>query len=180
MTTVVAGANSRAIGWGIAVLAGIAAMIVFAIIEMTFSWAMRGTSPWTPLGIFGTATLQAIVPSAAVGGGSRTAAVGAALLVAIGALSGVIVAIIVNRVGTATAAIIGAVFGIAMYAVDMYGVARIFPSLVGLRDWMSALAYVIQGALTAGLYKAMTRDVVEAVAEGTGHDLRDLRNVRLV
>jgi hypothetical protein len=67
-----------------------------------------------------------------------------------------------------------------MYAIDMYGVARIFPSLVGLRDWMSALAYVIQGALTAGLYKVMTRDVDEAIPEGTGHDLRDLRNVRLV
>jgi hypothetical protein len=180
MATLVAGANSRTIGWGIAILAGIVAMIVFAIIEMAFSWAMRGTPPWTPLAIFGTVTLHAIVPSAAVGGGPRTAAAGAALLVALGALSGVILAILVHRVGTATAAIVGVVFGIAMYAVDMYGVARIFPSLVGLRDWMSALAYVIQGALTAGLYKVMTRDVDEAIPEGTGHDLRDLRNVRLV
>jgi hypothetical protein len=180
MTTLVAGANSRTIGWGIAILAGIVAMIVFAIIEMAFSWAMRGTPPWTPLAIFGTVTLHAIVPSAAVGGGPRTAAAGAALLVALGALSGVILAILVHRVGTATAAIVGVVFGIAMYAIDMYGVARIFPSLVGLRDWMSALAYVIQGALTAGLYKVMTRDVDEAIPEGTGHDLRDLRNVRLV
>ena len=44
---------------------------------------------------------------------------------------------------------------------------------------MSALAYAIQGALTAGLYKVMTHDDVEPVREG-GHDLRDLRDVRLV
>jgi len=180
MTTLVAGANSRTIGWGTAILAGIVAMIVFAVIEMAFSWAMRGTSPGTPLVIFGTVTLHAVLPSAPVGGGPRTAAAGAALLLALGALSGIIVAVLVNRVGTATAAIVGVVFGIAIYAVDMYGVARIFPSLVGLLDWMSALAYVIQGALTAGLYKVMTRDVVGVTPESTGHDLRDLRHVRLV
>ncbi len=81
-----------------------------------------------------------------------------------------------NRVGTATAAIVGVVFGIAMYAVDMYGVARIFPSLAGLRDWMSALAYVIQGALTAALYKVMTRDVDDG--DAGGHRARPARSAQ--
>jgi hypothetical protein len=179
-STFVARDNSRTIDWGMAILAGVIAMVVFAVIEMAFSWAMRGTAPWRPLVIFGTATLNALAPSMPVGGGPRTAAVGALLLLALGALSGVILAYIVARIGVVAAAISGAVFGLAMYAIDLYGIARVLPSLADLRDWMSALAYVIQGALTAGLYKVMTRDDVEPIRVEGVHDLRDLRDVRLV
>lgn len=178
--TFVARANSQTIDWGIAILAGVVAMVVFAVIEMAFSWAMRGASPWQPLVVFGTVTLHALMPSAHVGGGIRTMLVGAALLLALGALSGVILAYIVDRIGVAGAAIAGAIFGLAMYAVDLYGVARLLPALLDLRDWMSALAYVLQGALTAALYKVLARKEAAPVANDTTHDLRDLRDVRLV
>jgi hypothetical protein len=178
--TFVARANSQSIDWGMAILAGIVAMVVFTVIEMAFSWAMRGASPWQPLVVFGTVSLHAAMPSAHVGGGIRTMLVGAALLVALGALSGVILAYIVDRIGVLAAAIAGAVFGLAMYAVDLYGIARFFPALLDLRDWMSALAYVIQGALTAALYKVMMREEVPAADIDDERDLRRLRNVPLV
>jgi hypothetical protein len=178
--TFVAGANSRAIGWGRALIAGIVAMIVFIVIEMAFSWAMRGASPGQPLAVFGTVTLHVLMSPAAAGDGIRTMLVGAALLLALGALSGVVLAYIVDRIGVTGAAVAGAIFGLAMYVADLYGGARLFPVLLDLRDWMSALAYVIQGALTAALYKVMTREDVQATNEDDGHDLRDLRDVRLV
>jgi hypothetical protein len=178
--TFVAPANSRSIDWRMAILAGVVAMVVFAMIEMAFSWAMRGDSPWQPLVVFGTVALHAAMPSAHVGGGIRTMLVGAALLLALGALSGVILAYIVDRIGVLAAAIAGAIFGLAMYAVDLYGVARLFPVLLDLRDWMSALAYVIQGALTAALYKVMMREEVPAADIDDERDLRRLRNVPLV
>jgi len=78
------------------------------------------------------------------------------------------------------AAVVGAVFGLVMYAVDMYGIARALPILVDLRDWMSALAYVIQGALTAALFTVMTREEPLPASAENAHDLRDLRDVRLV
>jgi hypothetical protein len=64
--------------------------------------------------------------------------------------------------------------------VDLYGIARLFPALLDLRDWMSALAYVIQGALTAALYKVMMREEVPAADIDDERDLRRLRNVPLV
>lgn len=179
-STFVVRGNTRTIGWGMAILAGVIAMFVFAIIEMAFSWAIRGTSPWQPLVIFGTVTQNALAPSTPVGGGARTSAVGAALLLALGALSGVILAYLVDRLGVLAAAVTGAVFGLAMYAIDLYGFARVFASLVDLRDWMSGLAYVIQGALTAGLYKVMTREDLEPVRPEGVRDLRDRHDVRLV
>jgi hypothetical protein len=51
--------------------------------------------------------------------------VGAALLLVLGALSGIVLAYIVDRIGVASAAIAGAIFGLAMYVVDLYGVARL-------------------------------------------------------
>lgn len=179
-STFVASTNTRTIDWGMAMLAGVIAMIVFAVIEMAFSWAMRSASPLQPLVVFGTVTLHALMPSPSVGGGIRTAIVGAASLIALGALSGLILAYVVDRASMLTAAIAGAVFGLAMYAVDLYGIARFFPALLDLRDWMSALAYVIQGALTAALYKVMTRDDALPASTEDVHDLRDLRDVRLV
>ena len=179
-STFIARDNTRTVDWGMAILAGIIAMVVFAVIEIAFSWAVRAASPWSPLVVFGTVTLHALMPSASVGGGVRTAIVGAACLLALGALSGVILAWLVDRLGMLGAAIVGAVFGLAMYAVDMYGVARAFPALVELRDWMSGLAYVIQGALTAALYKVMTREEALPASAADGHDLRDLHDVRLV
>ena len=168
------------IDWPKAIVAGVVAMIVFAVVEMAFSWAMRGQSPWQPLAIFGGVTIDALLPGQHAGGGPRTIAVGAALLVALGALSGVILAYIVDRIGVVTAAIAGFVFGLAMFAVDLYALAGIFPELAALRDWMSGLAYAIQGALTAGLYKAVTRHERPVVRAAPGRDLRELRHAPLV
>lgn len=179
-STFVPRGNTRTVDWGMAVLAGVIATIMFSIIEMAFSWAMRGASPLQPLVVFGTVTLHALMPSTHVGGGPRTMIVGAACLLALGALSGITLSYVVDRLGVRAAALVGAVFGLAMYAVDLYGVARIFASLSALRDWMSALAYVIEGTLTAALYKVMTREETAAITKETAHDLRDLRNVRLV
>lgn len=175
----VAGADTRTVDWSIALVAGIVAMIVFAVIEIAFSWAVRGEAPIRPLVVYGAATLNAVTPSVHPGGGPKTAIVGAVCLLALGALSGIILAYIVDRIGIAAAAIAGAVFGLAMYAVDLYGMARVLTSLVALRDWMSALAYVIQGALAAALYKIMTRDEPVTVDDGS-HDLRNLRHAPLV
>jgi hypothetical protein len=171
--------NDRSIAWGPALIAGIIAMVVLVIVEIAFSWAMRGQSPWHPLVVFGTATLDAFMPGTHAGGGPRTMAIGCALLIALGALSGIVLAYIVDRLGVVSAAIAGVVFGLAMFAIDLYALARTFPVLADLRDWMSALAYAIQGALAAGLYKASTHHE-RPLAMPKGPDLRDLRHAPLV
>jgi hypothetical protein len=177
--TFVARGNTGAIEWSMAVLAGIVAMVVFAALQIIFALSIRQTGPLQPLVTFRTATLTAVAPSVTPNSGPKAAGVGVAVLLALGALSGVVLALIVHRTGAIAAILVGAVFGIAMYAIDMYGLAPFFPVLAGLRDWPSALAYVVQGVLAAVLYKAMTRNAV-LIIEDTGHDLRKLRDVRLV
>jgi hypothetical protein len=170
--------GTRPVQWGKGVLAGILSMLVFALVEMAFSWALRGRSPWHPLDIFGAITLGQNA-SGAVHTGTTTL-VGALALLALGVLAGVIVALLVHRSNPPLALALGALFGLAMYYVDLYGFARIFPSLAELRDWMSAVAYAVQGGLAAGLYKAMSRSMVDVVPEHAGRDMRRMREVQLL
>jgi hypothetical protein len=179
-TSFVASANTRTVDWSYAMLSGIVAMIVFAIVEIAFSWAGRSTSPLAPLAVFGTATLNALMPSLHPGGGVKTAIVGIACLLVLGAVSGIILGYLVHRLGMVGAVLVGLAFGLAMFALDLYAIARVLPALVALRDWMSALAYVIQGVLAAALYKIMTREDAAVVPGEDAHDLRDLRHARLV
>lgn len=171
--------NNGAIDRGKAVLSGVVAMVVFALIEMAFSWALRGASPWKPLDIFGAIALGQPVTAGADVHTAATTIVGALMLLALGALSGAVIALFVRRLRATFAVAAGALFGLAMYYVDMHGFARIFASLGDLRDWMSVLAYAIQGGLTAALYKAMARSLVDIVPEHAGTDMRRLREVPL-
>jgi hypothetical protein len=178
---VVARSNRRTtIEWDRAILAGVIAMTVFAAIEMTFAWAVRGASPWRPLDIFGAIVLGQSASEPVVSHTGATALVGALVLLALGMLSGVIIALLVHRLHAALVLAVGALFGVAMYYVDMYGFARIFPSLALLRGWSSLFAYAVQGGLAAGLYRAMTRSIIEAAPERGVHDMRRMREVPLV
>src|SRR5689334_21875032 len=102
-TRFVASANTRTVDWSYAMLSGVVALIVFAIVEIAFSWASRGTSPLAPLAVFGTATLNALMPSVHPGGGVKTAIVGVASLLVLGAISGIILGYLVDRLGMAGA-----------------------------------------------------------------------------
>jgi hypothetical protein len=178
-TVAVARSNTMTLDWRSAVISGLLSMMVFAIVEMAFSWAIRGQVPWRPLAIFGAVALQIVAPGAALARG-MTSATGAALLLALGVLSGVILAWVAHRMSTTLAAVAGALFGLAMYYVDLHGFARVFAVLGDLRDWMSVLAYVIQGALAAGLYKALARGDDRIPREASGPDMRRLQHARIV
>lgn len=167
------------IDWGKSVVAGVVSMAVFAAIMMAFAWAVRGASPWRPLDIFGAIVLGQAISDGAVAHTVATTLAGALLLLALGVLSGVIVALIVHRMHPAIALVAGAAFGLAIYYVDMHGFARIFEPLTMLRGWSTLVAYAIQGGLAAGLYGAMKRSLVETTPVYAGNDMRRLRDVSL-
>jgi hypothetical protein len=176
---VVVRGNSRSIDWGRAVVAGIVAMIVFAAIEMVYGALVRDLSPFRPLDVFGAVALGQFGPSADIGHTVATTVVGALVLLALGALSGVIIALLVQRLTPTLALLVGVLFGVAMYYVDMYGFAWIFAPLAQLRGLSSLGAYAIEGGLTAALYVAMTRATVEAEPQPAANDMRRLRDVPL-
>jgi hypothetical protein len=181
-TRVVVRSNTEAIDWNAAILAGILGMLAFTALQMAFAWLLKGQSPWTPVHMIGATILGAgtLAPAGAIG--LKLAAVTGTLLLVIAVFSGIVLAIVTRRLGMGAAMVVGALFSLAAYYVDVYGLTRVFPWLADWRDWTGVVAYVVQGALTAGVYKATlaAHEPAAATAEAPQHDLRRMRSVPLM
>jgi hypothetical protein len=176
VTDVVVRGNTRAIEWGPAIWSSVIAGAVFAVIEVALAWAVKGQSPWTPLHMIGAIGLgpDAMTPPDTF----DLKIIGVAVLIhfALAILYGVILAVIIQRLGTTTAVVVGALYGLALYFINFYGFTRWFPWFADARDWVSILSHIVQSGLMAGLYKVMARPA--AAAPPASGDMRDLRNLR--
>jgi hypothetical protein len=55
----------------------------------------------------------------------------------------------------------GAVFGLAIYLINFYGMVRMFPWFVDLRGWATLVAHLIFGMSTAAMYWQLQRSDIE-------------------
>jgi len=181
-TDVVVSRNTRVIDWGPAISASVVAGLVFAVIEMALAWAVKGQSPWAPLHMIGAMGLgpDALAPADTFD--LRIVSVAVAIHMALAVLYGVILALIVQRLNTAAAVVVGALYGLALYLINFYGFTWLYPWFADARDWVSILSHVVQSGLMVGLYKAWAEsDLVERSdlrrrgdVERPSHDLRHL------
>ena len=65
----------------------------------------------------------------------------------------VVLALFVNRLGLGMAALAGAVFGLAVYLINFYGLTAFFPWFEMARNWISIFAHMMFGAVAALSYK---------------------------
>ncbi|CAG9187374.1 hypothetical protein [Cupriavidus pinatubonensis] len=154
--------------WRAAAIAGFAAGVVFLVVELIALWLM-GQSPWGPLRMMAAIVMGRDVLSQAVPGAS---ALLAALVVhfVLSILFGLILALIMapfsfdSSIGMASLA--GALFGVAVYVIDFYGMTRVFPWFAEARGSLSFLAHVVFGLVAADSYWKLERN--EAGESGTG------------
>jgi hypothetical protein len=67
---------------------------------------------------------------------------------------GVLLAALLMRLGQKRILLTGAVFGLLLYAVNMYGFTAIFPWFESSRDWITATAHVAFGIAAAAIWKS--------------------------
>ena len=176
VTDVVVRGNTRAIEWGPAIWSSIIAGVVFAVIEVALAWAVKGQSPWTPLHMIGAIGLGSDAMTPPDTFDLRIIGVAVVIHFALAILYGAILAFIIQRVGTTTAVLVGAVYGLALYFINFYGFTRWFPWFADARDWVSILSHIVQSGLMAGLYKVMAhRGAAALPASGESRDMRDMR-----
>jgi hypothetical protein len=53
--------------------------------------------------------------------------------------------------------LVGALFGLAVYGVNMYGFTAVFPWFEATRDWITIAAHLAFGVAAAGIYKMLSR-----------------------
>ncbi len=52
----------------------------------------------------------------------------------------------------------GALFGLALYAINTYSMSRFFPEFFYYRSWFMVALHVVFGALCGGIYESLERD----------------------
>jgi uncharacterized membrane protein YagU involved in acid resistance len=72
-------------------------------------------------------------------------------------LYGLILSCLMSRLATALAAIVGAAFGLILYAVNMYGFTVVFPWFEAARDWITLASHLVFGVVAALVYKVLSR-----------------------
>jgi hypothetical protein len=77
-----------------------------------------------------------------------------------------ILAWLISRLATPLSAIVGAVFGLMLYAVNMYGFTIFFPWFEATRDWVTAASHVVFGVVVALVYVTQSRKHARARRAG--------------
>jgi hypothetical protein len=71
---------------------------------------------------------------------------------------GIVAAPLVARGSLAGALVLGALFGLALYAINMYGATALFPWFTANRDAITLVTHIAFGALLAASYRACARN----------------------
>jgi hypothetical protein len=75
---------------------------------------------------------------------------------ALSAAYGFALAGVIARLTRPTALLAGASFGLALYAINMYGFTAVFPWFEADRDWITIAAHAAFGITAAGVYGTLT------------------------
>lgn len=64
---------------------------------------------------------------------------------------------VIARLRAAPSLLVGAIFGLAVYGVNMYGFTTVFPWFEAARDWITVAAHLVFGIAAAGVYKMLSQ-----------------------
>lgn len=71
---------------------------------------------------------------------------------------GLILACLISRLGMMFSLLVGAIYGLILYVINMYGVTYVFPWFSAARDWITVVTHAVFGLSIAGTYKALIRN----------------------
>lgn len=72
---------------------------------------------------------------------------------------GLILAFLIYRLRLVRAIVLGSIYGLAVYVINMYGMTLLFPWFSAARDWITILTHAVFGFSVAAVYKGLVRKV---------------------
>lgn len=144
--------------WRAAILAGIAAGIVFLVLNLFLVSGLVGSSPWVLVRLMGSVLLGpgVLAPPATFDLGVLVAALVTHFVLA--TLFALVVAFALHRWGMIVGILGGALFGLAFYLFIFYTMTYFFPWFYTFQSWPLLLTYVVMGATAGGVYEALEED----------------------
>ncbi|MGH8713619.1 MAG: sodium:proline symporter [Casimicrobiaceae bacterium] len=150
---------NRAVDFRVAVYAGLAAGILATVVQIFLWYAFTDAMPeilWRDMRFAAAIVVgRAVLPPPA---SLDPGVLGVATLVHFGLA--VVYALMLGRLlsglRTGAALVAGAVFGVCLYGVNMYGFTLVFPWFAASRDWITAASHVVFGVAAAGAYRIIS------------------------
>jgi hypothetical protein len=146
------------IHWRSAALAGIAAGVVATLAQIALWWV---SSEPLPAILFRDARLTAaiimgreVLPPPATFDGS-VMLIATLVHFALSIAYGLALSVFISRLSTPFSLLAGAVFGLSLYAINMYGFTFAFPWFAAARDWITAATHLVFGMVVAAVYKTL-------------------------
>ncbi|KDP87724.1 membrane protein [Cupriavidus sp. SK-3] len=146
--------------WRVAAIAGLAAGVIFLILEVLATWIL-GTSPWAPLRMTAAIVMGHSVSSQSATFDPSVTLVALVVHFALSIIFGLILAAIMasfsldSSIGMASLA--GAIFGLVVYGLDFYGMTRVFPWFGDARSAASLATHLVFGLVVAITYMKLER-----------------------
>lgn len=148
--------------WSAAIWAGLIAGLVFVMMEMILIATAGGGSIWGPPRM-----MAAIVMGRDVLPGPDNPPTFDLGIFLVGMVVHFVLSIVLAlalaaglvamRAGVGTAVVLGAVFGLLVYAINFYGFTALFPWFENARNWITIASHLVFGAVAGGTYVSLAR-----------------------
>lgn len=142
--------------WRSAALAGIAAGVVATLLQIALWWA--ASEPVSAM-LFRDARFAAaivigrqVLPPPATFDWSIML-VATLVHFSLSIAYGLTLSVFISRLSTPLSLLAGAVFGLFLYAINMYGFTFVYPWFAAARDWITATTHVVFGLVIVATYK---------------------------
>lgn len=150
--------------WAAGILAGLIAGAVFIVMEMALVALVGGDSPWAPPRMIAAIVLGSGVLPPPTTFDLTIFVVAMAIHFVLAIVLGLVFALIAHRLSVnyswwsmPVALLAGAIFGLAIYAINFYGLTTVFPWFAMARNAISIVSHVAFGVVLAGSYQALAR-----------------------
>jgi hypothetical protein len=149
----------NSINWKAAIYAGLVAGIVATMAQLILWWVFWDVLPEI---LYRDARLAAAI---VMGRGVLpppasfdwwVMAVATLIHFALSVFYSLILAGLVSRRSTPAASLIGILFGMALFLINMYGFTFVFPWFAAARDWITFLTHIVFGLCAAASYKLLS------------------------
>jgi hypothetical protein len=144
----------QVVDWRAAIWAGLISGVVFLIINMLLTKFFVG-SPWVSVRLVASIIMggRALPPPASFDLDIFLTALAVHIPLSIAFAS--IIAVILHRWGLLVGIVGGAIFGLALYAINFYTLTFFFPWFFPMRSWILAVSHLIFGACAGGIYEGL-------------------------
>jgi hypothetical protein len=144
--------------WRLAVVAGLCAGTVFLVLSMIYVTLVLGLSPWIIPRYLASLVLGERVVPPPTDFDAGVVFIGLVVNYILAILYAFILAFIIHRWGLLVGVIGGALFGAALYAINLYTFTFFFPWFFALHSLPFLLLTILFGAVAGGVYELLDYD----------------------